>query len=454
MEKRGLTLKGVLVRYLIFSGGTCAVLALLWLFGLALLINMGVLFPANAGAQSFSQAVSRVTEYTADTFSPDLVPPPCRYALIQGNDVLFTNAQGGYLRALQEYLAGESEGLTNRVRWYTQYYNAVRLADGTVCLFQYDYAVHWCTPELQNTLPDFQTMHLLSLAAVCLGAVALYTRRSARIVARDAALLTDAGAKLAAGDASELPANTAKVREFRRALDTMDRMRGQLAESLRAQWVLEQRRREDMACLAHDLKTPLTVITGNGELLAEDILTADQRRSVEAVLRSAQSALEYVDRMQALARADGEPSPRTPVCLAAFTNRCAQTGRGLCAARKLRFVCRPGPDTVFEAREEDLCRAVANLLDNAARFAQTCVKLRVEMGEGQIRFCVEDDGPGFSPAALQRAGRSLYTGDASRPQSGHTGMGLWFARAVALEHGGGLELFNADGACAVLTVRL
>ena len=98
MEKRGLTLKGVLVRYLIFSGGTCAVLALLWLFGLALLINMGVLFPANAGARSFSQAVSRVTEYTADTFSPDLVPPPCRYALIQGNDVLFTNAQGGYLR--------------------------------------------------------------------------------------------------------------------------------------------------------------------------------------------------------------------------------------------------------------------------------------------------------------------------------------------------------------------
>ena len=93
------------------------------------------------------------------------------------------SAQGGYLRALQEYLAGESEGLTNRVRWYTQYYNAVRLADGTVCLFQYDYAVHWCTPELQNALPDFQTMHLLSLAAVCLGAVALYTRRSARIVA-------------------------------------------------------------------------------------------------------------------------------------------------------------------------------------------------------------------------------------------------------------------------------
>lgn len=57
-------------------------------------------------------------------------------------------------------------------------------------------------------------------------------------------------------------------------------------------------------------------------------------------------------------------------------------------------------------------------------------------------------------SALQRAGRSLYTGDASRPQGGHTGMGLWFARAVALEHGGGLELFNADGACAVLTVRL
>ena len=123
-----------------------------------------------------------------------------------------------------------------------------------------------------------------------------------------------------------------------------------------------------------------------------------------------------------------------------------------CAARKLRFVCRPGPDTVFEAREEDLCRAVANLLDNAARFAQTCVKLRVEMGEGQIRFCVEDDGPGFSSAALQRAGRSLYTA-MRRPQGGHR-HGALVCPGGGAGHGGGLELFNADGACAVLTVRL
>lgn len=454
MEKRGLSLKGVFVRYLLLSGGTCALLVLGWLFALALLINMEVVFPANAGAEGFSQAAPQVAQATAETFSPDLVPAPCRYVLLKDSQVLTSNAVGPYWEAARQYLAGESEGLTNRVLWYTQYYNAVRLADGAICLFQYDYAVHWCTSQMENTLPDFQTLYLLSLAAVCLCAIALFTRHYARLVAHDAAMLSAAGAKLAAGDVSASVAGTARLREFRQALDTMDGLRDELAHSLRSQWAMEQQRSEDMAALAHDLKTPLTIVTGNAELLAEEDLTDAQHREVEAVLRGAESARQYVDRLRSLAAAAQSVSPRTPVHLTDFAARCAQAGEGLCAPRKLHFVCTPPPDVVLEAREEELLRAVTNLLDNAARFAESRVTLEMRVADGFAHFCVQDDGPGFSPEALQKAGRSLFTSDAARPRDGHTGMGLRFARAVAEDHGGELILSSQNGGRAVLTAAL
>lgn len=98
-----------------------------------------------------------------------------------------------------------------------------------------------------------------------------------------------------------------------------------------------------------------------------------------------------------------------------------------------------------------------NLLDNAARFTPEggAVRLSAYVEEAVLTVAVEDTGPGFSPEALARAGRGLYTGDASRPQDGHMGMGLTFARQVARRHGGTLTLSNTSrGARAALTLPL
>ena len=57
-----------------------------------------------------------------------------------------------------------------------------------------------------------------------------------------------------------------------------------LTGSLQKQWAMEQRQREQIIQLSHKLKTPLTIIEGNAELLAEDALTPEQREQVQAIL--------------------------------------------------------------------------------------------------------------------------------------------------------------------------
>lgn len=67
-----------------------------------------------------------------------------------------------------------------------------------------------------------------------------------------------------------------------------------LTGSLQKQWAMEQRQREQIIQLSHKLKTPLTIIEGNAELLAEDALTPEQKAQVEAILQGAEQTRTYL----------------------------------------------------------------------------------------------------------------------------------------------------------------
>ena len=76
-------------------------------------------------------------------------------------------------------------------------------------------------------------------------------------------------------------------------------MGGELTRSLQQQWTMEQQQREQIIQLSHKLKTPLTIIEGNAELLAEDRLTPEQKEQVEAILQGAEQTRTYLGKIRA-----------------------------------------------------------------------------------------------------------------------------------------------------------
>ena len=109
-------------------------------------------------------------------------------------------------------------------------------------------------------------------------------------------------------------------------------------------------------------------------------------------------------------------------------------------------------EKAVEMRRAELLRALVNLVENAARYTPRggAVTLESHMrrapdGAGRAVFTVQDTGPGFTPEALAKGMQPLYTGEKSRPQDGHMGLGLTFAADVARRHGGALALRNAAG---------
>lgn len=79
----------------------------------------------------------------------------------------------------------------------------------------------------------------------------------------------------------------AGIREYDQALDAMEHMREALYSSLSSQWAAQQEREAEIAALAHDLKTPLTLIGGNAELLLDENLPENCHRMVKPSYQTA-----------------------------------------------------------------------------------------------------------------------------------------------------------------------
>ena len=303
MEKRRLTsLRSVLLQYLVRTALACLLVAVGWLLVLLLWIqNSGLFLPANQAAQACQKAAQDVLPgMTADTFDETQLDSLCRYALFAAPDsseVLATNMDAGHLQRAMENRRGKT-------RWhfgYTQYYMTSKLQDGTVCLLQFDYAVPYAAPALRGKLPDVQTVHCILGILLLVGAVVWSTHRSRRFLARETARLTEVSRQVAEKKGvEEIDFSGAQVREYAETLAALQTMGQELTASLQAQWKMEQQQREQIIQLSHELKTPLAVIEGNADLLAEDeALTPEQREQVEAILRGTEQTRTYLLKIRA-----------------------------------------------------------------------------------------------------------------------------------------------------------
>lgn len=87
------------------------------------------------------------------------------------------------------------------------------------------------------------------------------------------------------------------IKEFDDCLSAIDDMRDALRESLEKQWKTEQEKKQQMSALAHDIKTPLTIVRGNAELLSETELTTEQKNNITYVLNGTTQIQSYVKQL-------------------------------------------------------------------------------------------------------------------------------------------------------------
>jgi len=215
---------------------------------------------------------------------------------------------------------------------------------------------------------------------------------------------------------------------------------------------LHQMRKDFVANVSHELKTPLAAIQGYAETLvdgaageAETALRFSQR-----ILEQCRRLTELLDDLLTLSRLEGAEPLRTleTVDLRATAADAIELLIGQADARRVRVELDPGSDAEVRGDADGLLRLVANLLDNAIKYnrPEGEVRVRVSAAAGEARLEVADTGIGIPAAALPRIFERFYRVDKGRArEEGGTGLGLAIVKHVAQAHAGRVEVDSELG---------
>ena len=238
------------------------------------------------------------------------------------------------------------------------------------------------------------------------------------------------------------------IKEFEDVLISFSHMKESLKASLEQQWKAEQMQKEQIAALAHDLKTPLTVIQGNADLISETELDEEQRLYAEYISSSSEQMQLYIRTLIDISRAaTGYQLHMEDIDLPAYIKQLREQIDALCQTKKIGLQVEiEHLPAVLSVDKLLLERAIMNVVNNALDYSPQDSSISISMmgDNGSLKISVTDAGPGFSQEDLLHAEEQFYMADRSRSSNLHFGMGLFITKSIVQQHDGQLILSNSE----------
>jgi two-component system, OmpR family, sensor histidine kinase SenX3 len=222
---------------------------------------------------------------------------------------------------------------------------------------------------------------------------------------------------------------------------------------------VESVRRDFVANVSHELKTPIGALS----LLAETMAVGDDSpvnsQLADRVQREANRLGRIVDDLLDLSLIEAQERPiREPVPVHVVLHEAAERVRGVADAVGIPLSVAPvATDLVVAGDRSQLVSAVANLLDNAVKYSEPGEPVEVDatVGDGSICISVRDHGIGIPSRDLERIFERFYRVDRARSRAtGGTGLGLSIVRHVAQAHGGDVTVESTEGEGSTFRLRV
>lgn len=226
---------------------------------------------------------------------------------------------------------------------------------------------------------------------------------------------------------------------------------------------LENVRREFVANVSHELKTPITSIKGSVETLLDGAIEdrEDARRFLKMIARQSDRLHQIVEDLLSLSRIERESEGDEIRLESGSVSRVLQAAIASCETKsqeagiEVQVDC---PDDLTAGMNDHLLeQAVINLIDNAMKYSEPgkTVTVRAWHDDDDIKIEVADQGCGIEKKHLERLFERFYRVDKARSRRmGGTGLGLAIVKHIALAHGGGVSVRSTLGRGSSFTISL
>ncbi|WP_057491375.1 sensor histidine kinase [Streptococcus orisasini] len=452
MKKSSRSLKMIFTLY--FATVSLAFIALLCLIWLAfvLSLNTNLVIPANQTEQKLQRLDKEIKQ--TGRFKANRLPKDTTYLLLTKNGKIKESTMTKKLQ--QQALASYSKKAVNPSDYG---YFMVFKPKNEIAVVNYQLKAHYSIAWMNRYLPSVSLLFLILTGLGTLLVFSLVTILFARRLQRQLSPIIATTEKIAKQDL-DFAIQTSNVKEFNQVLQSLDTMRTALRDSLMHSWQLEQEKQDQIAALTHDIKTPLTVIRGNTELLNSTDLSDQQQKFIQYSLKNIGQVETYLQQLSYLAKnrqlQDFHPEN---INLAAFLEEFSQDTQALAAAKAIKvqfFNTLSGAQFTAYWDKELLKRALMNIVSNAVEHSSRrgCLQLSYSLqGEAVLISCL-DSGAGFSKEALKKGTLQFFQDDKSRSRTNHQGLGLTIADNIVRLHGGSLKLSNDKHGGAKVEISL
>ena len=206
-----------------------------------------------------------------------------------------------------------------------------------------------------------------------------------------------------------------------------------------------------VADASHELKTPLTVIMTNAELLQSSEYDETERKTFsQSILLMGQQMKSLVENMLELAKSDAEQTKQKmkSVDLSKLILDTAISFEGVFIEKGLTVESSVEPGIIVRGNEQAMQQVVDILLDNAQKYStpggETSVRL-YSSSQGKCQLKVSNPGAEIPPEDLKKIFQRFYRMDKARRRDGSFGLGLSIAESIVTQHGGRIWAESKDG---------
>lgn len=434
---KGTRLHTFFLRYLLFLSLGVILLVVLLICLIMFALSTNIVLPANYAETQISLSRDRIA--SSSSVTDEIIPDLVDYAVFS-KDGQFLSGNLSEKEAFKAWAAMKKE----QAQGINQFYSFIE-RENEICILRYYLVPQYSSEILRKYLPNPQ---LLDILLFIIGVITLATVLAihfGRNLKKKMVGLQEAIEKIQ-NQNLDFTINHSGIREIDEISISLEQMKEALNSSLKQQWESEQTRREQISALAHDLKTPLTIIRGNAELLQDTDQDDIQREYNDYILKNTMEVEKFTKELIDLSKMEKNiVREKTNVKTDTFMTEVEDQMRALSLEKKLQVdVQKETLPALILIDEERFYRAILNVIANAVEHTPENgkVTLTVQGAADIIQFTVVDSGCGFSPKDLNEATKQFYRGDSSRNAGNHHGMGLYIAQSIVQSHDGTLLIAN------------
>lgn len=438
------SLRYLISKYAIIELVYTLFIIVLFYVGLNVLLNTGVVYPAN---YADIQSGKVETGFQTEDWTPAEIPYYYDFLYLKDGKIIENTIDKKYDDLVQEAIKNGKSTSDEVIG--SNIFKAYAMGNRQLVI-RYRVNVIFTNKKLYKLFENFECGYIVLILIIWFLGFALFLIRSSNILKREIHKIAMANDNISRMDL-DYEREYSKYKEIDGVLVSIDVLAKNLKKSLGEQWDMQVKQKELVEQLTHDIRTPITLIKGNLELLKEEHSDLSSERFAD-ISNGIDRLEKYIDKLKKFSYT---MEGRKDVVSNEVILYWIEIMSGICRLNGLNLEVIKSDCSNIKLDKEEVAVALQNIVTNAVEYSKKGSKITVEFKDEPEEFIltVRDEGTGFNKDLLPLLTEKFISGKVKDKSNKH-GLGLWVVKNIVSANNGNLYLKNYTGVTAGAEVKM